>query len=298
MKTIIKLFLFLAFPVLCSCSKTIYATQIVEVSSINVPEKSNHYVYSDDNCDIDYNMWSLGGNVGFLFTNNTDSTIYIDMDKAFYVANGISYDYYAERSYSYKTSSSIGEESTAVAYGWWRTLGLPGSVSNTTTSSSGSSFTITTVEQKIIAIPAHTKKHINGMTIASEIFNDCKTKMKVTDNNSYSVKYNCEESPLQFSNMFTYRIGESGRLNYVVNKFYISGWTNMTKKNALEKVPVSKCDPDQPEHSVKRDYYNLDALYSVRKNSQRKEAEALYRTINKFRTSKGFYVNYEYNSSK
>ena len=89
----------MALLLLSSCSKSLYY-QVYEVQSQDVTLQNNLLTYENDECVVKYNLWSLGGNLSFLFTNKTDKNLFIVMPKSFFILNGVANDYYSESSYT------------------------------------------------------------------------------------------------------------------------------------------------------------------------------------------------------
>ena len=107
-----KFLLFFAILILLSsCSQTNYIPQTNNVSqtiikqytqkcklSSELPIFNGSYVYkSDDDCLFAYDFRAKGGLVNFGINNNTDSIIYVDLQKSFLIKNGIAYDYFHNR---------------------------------------------------------------------------------------------------------------------------------------------------------------------------------------------------------
>src|SRR5574344_2203434 len=76
-----------------SCSKNVYY-QLCKTTSENVTSQKEGMVYEDANCKIVYNLWRDGGDAGFLFQNKTKEIVYLELDKSFFIKNGVAYDYF------------------------------------------------------------------------------------------------------------------------------------------------------------------------------------------------------------
>ena len=90
---------------LSSCKSTFY--QVVTTQSENLKTEQNALFFEDANCNVYYNLWSEGGNAGFLFHNKTDVTVYVNLAECFFVKNGMAYDYLLNRTISNSISQSI-----------------------------------------------------------------------------------------------------------------------------------------------------------------------------------------------
>lgn len=77
--------------------------------------KSNFLVYEDGNCKVSYNLWSKNGNIGFNYYNKTDNDIYLNLDKSFFIINGLSYQYYQNRTFTSSTSYGLSTNESSLA---------------------------------------------------------------------------------------------------------------------------------------------------------------------------------------
>ena len=68
MKSIRFIFVALITLGLQSCWKVYY--QVYEVGT-DINKTDNALVYTDENCDIIYNLWDKSGSMDFIFTNKT-----------------------------------------------------------------------------------------------------------------------------------------------------------------------------------------------------------------------------------
>ncbi len=239
MKTIIKL-IFTALVVLffSSCAITprlqvyyqVYKAQPTE----KVINKGNSLVYEDDACMIIYNFWGVGGDMGFQFFNKSESDIFLDLEKSFYVLNGVSYDYFKNRTYSYSTTK--GSTSTRTS----------SSMTNLNNSDyiqniGSNSNSVSTFEKKIICIPSKTSKFINEYKVTESFYLDCGLYKYPTSKQVRSKTYNRIESPFVFSNRITYSIGDSKDLIRFENEFYISEITNYPSSEMVGTTYEETC---------------------------------------------------------
>ncbi|MBQ9170993.1 MAG: hypothetical protein IJ148_09315 [Bacteroidaceae bacterium] len=197
---------------MASCSmKTYY--QVVDVKSTNLQKESNNYVYNDGVCKIVYNFWGNGGNAGFTIENLSDEIIYVDMEKSFYIENGIANDYYRARIYG------AGKDVKLV---------VAASIA------SGYSSDIAYMEKPIVAIPPHALKSFSEYEIIEDAIQDCAVKMMVKKNQPDGIVYTESESPIKFKNYITYKNGENGATKEVSNDFYIGGFTNYISSDIIK----------------------------------------------------------------
>lgn len=237
---------------LTSCAHTYQFCQICETRPVQednlIQHKNGELVYENSQCIIGYNLWSNGGNVDFEFYNKTDEIIYIDLTKSFFVRNNESYDLYLNREWS--QSSTIGHASSlSYGYGESRSVELSmgriepahtpfgdvsvkaaGSASRSANIASNQAMAysksnaVTIKEKPIIAVPPHSKKYISAYNITTTPMPSCKIPRYPAS--SAKLDFTLDDTPLCFSNIITYTIGNSSQPITVNNKFYVSSVTN------------------------------------------------------------------------
>lgn len=195
---------------LSSCTtKTFY--QICQVSPV---VKDNNLInqdslfYEDNNCKVFYDFWSDGGNVGFKFYNKSEKDIIVDLEKSFFILNGVAYNYFKNRTFS--------------------------SVDNL----------ISFNEEKKMCIPPHAAKVITEYEISTTIYRDCDLfkfpKRKQIKTKAF--KHNA--SPYAFSNRISYSIGNSLVETNISHEFYVSAITNYPEKEVLKSTNLEFCDQE------------------------------------------------------
>src|SRR5690242_5445177 len=90
---------------LMSCSSETYF-QLYNTNAENAVKTGNSIVFEDQRCRVIYNLWSDGGDVGFIFVNKGAEEITINMDKSHFVFNGSANDYFQHRIFTRSTNSS------------------------------------------------------------------------------------------------------------------------------------------------------------------------------------------------
>ncbi len=261
-----KVLLISLVALLSACSTTYYQVYTIQ-SSDTEKTKANKYVYEDDNCLVMYNFWRDGGSPGFTFYNNTDSIIYVDLSKSFFVRNGIAYDYFLNRSWSFderhsssKSSAETQSKSTSHSagieldiygvlrgYNYPAKVGISYGVNNSKGSSTYNSSTlelqsgrgVSVNESPIIPIPPKAFKSIDEYIINRGVIDDCNEKA-LYPKTSFSYTYLEKESPITFQNYITYKLS-SGETKVVTNSFWVSGTTNCPEKEALVKLDKDGC---------------------------------------------------------
>lgn len=241
MKVLIRFMLAMVCLMLSSCKSMQSFYQICDVrSSLNITS-TGEYEYKDAFCKVSYDFWCNGGNPGFLFTNDTDEILYVDLSKSFLIKNGIAYDYFLNRMTSAESSftQSYTSAKSGSVYGFWNRF-YPGTKTSSVgiNNSTHSSNSITNVEKSIISIPPHTSKIVVEYNIASVEFFSCDFNMTPGNKNIFKYDFTKEDSPVNFGNYITYRVGDDMKEHVITNNFYISAITICNEKNAKKTIDV------------------------------------------------------------
>lgn len=243
-----NLFLALATIMMTSCTSVTYFQVYHATPSDKFVVEDSQLFYEDGNCRVFYNLWSEGGNIGFKFFNKTDKNIYLNMEESFFVLNGISYNYYKNRTYTNSTNSGIATSAgisttkyvTGVNYlNLLQTNGT--SASNAIGLSSSSGFAVSYAEEKIVCIPPKTAKNISEYKINGTLFRDCDLLRYPTKRQIKPLTFSKEQSPLVFSNRIAYTIGQSDSIIRFENEFYINEISNYPESEIFESKYDKYC---------------------------------------------------------
>lgn len=213
----------------CKSLQTYY--EVCDVQSSLPQTARGAYEFKNSSCAISYDFWGNNGDAGFVFTNNTDEIIYVDLSKSFFIRNGEAYDYYLGRTISSSSaiSSSSSVSKSGTAYGFWQNgfALLPGSISANIGSNSAASKsnTIEFAEKSVIAIPPHTSKYFCEYNAASSLFYDCEHNITPSKKETPTYSFDKTNSPLTFGNYITYKIGDNGEEQTINNDFYVKSIT-------------------------------------------------------------------------
>lgn len=219
--------------------------------------------YEDEFCEISYNMWSDGGDIGFSFYNKTDKNIYLDLSKSFFVLNGTAFDYYKNRVFTESSSSGTTTTKTATA-----SKAISGFNSNDllqinriqlsngvgVISSSGSSVSYS--EERVICIPSKTSKRIAEYSVNHSLYRDCDLFKYPTKKQINTKSFTKSESPFVFSNRLSYTIENSDDKVKIENEFYISEITNYPKNEIIESKTDKFCEQELMSSS---EFFKLSA---------------------------------------
>ena len=231
-----------------SCATTYY--QVYDVETEGLQSSKEKIVYNDDNCEIIYDLWCEQGTLNFLFKNNSETDIHIDLSQSFFIRNGIAYDYYVDcertKSRSITTGASASLAKSQEFYGYQLPLWIPTTISRsaqvTESSSMETSGSVTTKEPKVICIPAKSAKVIKSFNISNYVLLDCNNiGLNKPKKESPRINYIKKESPLVFRNRLVYYVGNSDEGVTVDNSFWVSGFTNYNSKIFHIKQKAEDC---------------------------------------------------------
>lgn len=227
---------------LTSCKSTIYYQVYEAAPSQEMQHKGNKIAYEDENCIVLYNLWKDGGNMGFMFTNKTDKDIYINLEKSYFILNGISYNYFKDRVFTSAISSGFSESNSATASKSFFGLNYlnlfqknDAAVSKTSGMISSSGNSISFNEQKIVCVPPKTSKLINEYNITNSLIRDCALLRYPSKKKVNTIYYTKKDSPLVFSNRITYAVENSSNIINFENEFYVTEITNYPEKEIIDK---------------------------------------------------------------
>jgi hypothetical protein len=219
-----------------SCSPVNFYQVYKVTPDTQLKSEANSIYYEDANCIIYYDLWAKGGDVSFKFYNKSDKTIEILMDESYFVLNDEAIDYYKNRVF---TESRFAGSSSSSSFGY-SSLNLGNSsagaliasgigVANTKNSVSGKGQATSYVENKVISIPSHTFKRIEGYAINNDLIRDCKLLKYPSKGAGSSKIYEEANSPLVFTNIIKYNTEGVAAPVIIKNHFYVSEISNFTE---------------------------------------------------------------------
>jgi hypothetical protein len=189
----------------------------------------NNIVFEDNNCKIVYNLFADGGDFGFTIYNKTLGDIVLNVDKSYFVINGLVYDYYQNRVFTTTNTNKIPVQVSS--------SGVKKTYVTTTTEN-----TVDTPEQATLTIPANTHRNINGYQLISRLYSTCELLKYPNPADVKALTFTKANSPFVFYNIISYTAGGVSRT--VENNFYISQITNLPEKMMLTKFKTTNC-PDE-----------------------------------------------------
>ena len=272
------------------------ATAFQQIATISSPQikltDSGRYAYQTEDIVVDYNFWAENGQVSFVVTNNLDTDVYVDLGRSFLVVNGMTFDYFQNRTYSTNSSSTTVSSSS---YGASNTFGVANGIANSSASSygnyasatsvghaSGSSYTSgytrritssSTVnkgleykEKEGVWIPAHSSRHFSEFSLLEAPYRECGLARNPSRKEDMTAKFTKYNTPYTFDNVLMLVI--NGVDKRLVNTFFIESIKNIQYDETYTIDSRTNCDGSKS--SLKYRY-------------------PIYTAANRF------YINYEFN---
>lgn len=200
-----------------------------------VPERGtvvhDKIVFSDRNCDVTYNLWSDGGDVGFKIYNKTDRYMSLDLTKTFFVINGDAYEYFRGRTISKSTNTA-----SSLSYNYWNYY-LPQTTGFTTSNSYG--LTTSVNEKSLLTIPPKTAITVSNFRITESRYVDCDLVKFPSRRQIKTLKFDKTNSPFVFYNLVHYTVDNDTAV--LENRFFVSEITNYPAPEMFNRVDTSKC---------------------------------------------------------
>ncbi len=288
-----KVLFFIAMLALTSCA-TAYQ-QIASISSSQMAlSDEGDFRYNDGVITVSYNFWAQNGQVSFIINNDSDKDVYVDLGRSFLVVNGMTFDYFQNRTYSSNTSNTVSSSSSygvsntasiasslAVAFasayggsasgmgmsfddGFTQTRSASRRASHSSTVVRGLEFT----EKEGVWIPAHSSRHFCEFSLMDVPYRRCGLARNPSKREEAVLSFSEYDSPYVFNNMLMLVIdGEERRLS---NSFYVGGLQNILWKESHDEVPVVNCDGSKTGSRV---------------------------WVSKYQSANKFYINYEMNAN-
>lgn len=213
------LLLILAGMSLTSCATTAHFYQIATIASTQIRiSDEGKFRYNNGGIDIEYNFWSEYGKFGFIVTNDTDNDIFIDLSRSFFIVNGLTFDYYQNR--TYKSEMTCAPKST-----------------------------IETKEKEGVWVPSHTSRHFCEFSLLDAPYRECGLPRYPSRKDNASVDFTNNTTPYAFENRIM--VVNKGQERYLINSFYIQAITNIAESEAVGYEPLRDCSGNKTGETIK-----------------------------------------------
>ena len=241
MKIKIILYLSLIALIMSSCVTTSFYQVYKATPSEDIEVKGDYLVYEDDNCIVSYNLWGVGGNIGFRIYNKTDLNIYLNLEESFFILNGVAYDYFKNRvftqskglgSTSSRSAAASKSETGTNIFGLAQTNRVAAGVSAGIISTS--EYSVSFNEVKNIVIPPRTSRIITEYSINDALIRHCDLFKYPTNRQINTKRFTDLDSPIVFSNRISYYLGDTDNPIRFENEFFVSEITNYPEGEIME----------------------------------------------------------------
>ncbi len=284
--------LLLVVIALASCS-TAYQ-QIANISSPQMKIRDDgKFCYNEEDIVVDYNFWAENGRVSFVITNNSDKDIYVDLSRSFLVVNGMTFDYFKNRTFSTNASSTVISSSAysglntyatangmadafssyyggmgistalATASGYSRTNGYSHRSSASNTIDVGVEYS----EKSGVWIPAHSARSFCEFSLLGAPYRQCGLARNPSKREDATLTFTQNSTPLAFDNLLMLVV--DGVDHRLTNSFYIERVTNLLYDQTYNDEIGEDCYGNKTEKN----------------------------RIFKFKSANRFYINYRMDSS-
>ncbi|MFP4528379.1 MAG: hypothetical protein ACLFQX_07510 [Candidatus Kapaibacterium sp.] len=250
------LFILLSLFVLSSCAPTRIYFEHFETKSNDLQiNKQGAYSYEDENVIVEYDFWENYGKMNFTITNKTDKMIVIDLEKSFFVKNGVSFSYYSNIIESITTTQSIQNLVQA------RYSILTEGVSATT----GNARTLYYIPEKKLYVLPNLKAEINQFDLINGYYPHCDLLKFPASGSSKKVTYLSDKAPYTFINYITYSfVGEEKEYSFR-NNFYVNLISTFNMDDYYIETEITECGKEKdvyyfPKRDPKSFYFRYDIM--------------------------------------
>jgi hypothetical protein len=105
-----------------------------------------------------------------------------------------------------------------------------------------SSNTVSVKEKEIVCIPPHSAKVISEYLVWPSLYRDCDLFIYPKKDQVKTKQFSATDSPVVFSNVIFYTLGEHETPYLIKNNFFVSEITNFPKKEIVVTDTEKNCD--------------------------------------------------------
>lgn len=213
--------------------------QFFTVESAHAEEKSNSLTFSDDQCSLVYNLWSLGGNAQFKFKNNTGGDLIILKTRSFWVLNGHTIPMYQGRIWTTAQSQSLGFNTRTQ-------LVFPENTIDNVSKNNSYMASLERIEPTEQAVPAGQFINVESDGIHNTVYEKCKILEGEAFKSPINLNFNAETSPLKFQHIIRY---SNGRDTFEISSnFHVKQIITMRERDAFEEVLAEPCGSEAGDY--------------------------------------------------
>lgn len=225
--------------------------QVATLSSPDIKLSSDGlFSYTEKDVTISYDFWASYGQVSFVVSNDSDNDIYIDLSRSFFLVNGMTYDYFQNRSFSsghlstvtnidYRGRSSTYAQASRYSNNLATGTSYTNATSSTITSTRSSSSGLVVTEKEGVWVPAHASRGFSEFSLLDAPYRQCGFARNPKQKEKIALEFDDVTSPYQYENRLMIVVG--GKDRPITNTFFISEITNLPESSAMEVRPALNC---------------------------------------------------------
>lgn len=183
-----------------------------QVLRFNLPEgastNQNEITCQNEECQLSFDFWENKGNTSFRLLNKGKQTIHIYLNELFLVKNGLASDY-VQLAATHDKMEDFGSQ--------------------------------------IVSIPPGSYRNFTCPKLQSEIYEFCDVELCPTGEKVQEVRFNNFDTPLKYSLVITYSVGENSQKKSFTNSFYVDQLINYHHKDfqRFHNDTVRICNEDE-----------------------------------------------------
>lgn len=228
LKTSLSLTLLLA---LYACAPINYV-QVQEFKKIDDKNESFNLIHEDSILKVSYDMWGKNNIFNCVIENKSDELAYIDLQLSHNIINGNAYPYYRNQTNAVSVTNGTASINRNVILNQTNTASIN---SNTNTTMVG--------QEPVLIIPPHSRKTLSSVVEVDLIKDERLKSNEIVD----SLSFNRFNSPILFTHLMYYRIGDSVAKNQKIEiKLYLASVLNQLESMLELPCRDSDCEKNNP----------------------------------------------------
>lgn len=218
------------------------------MKSDNLKMENNSLLFENADCKVSYNFWSEGGWVTFAFENKTNEDIFINMNESFLIVNGYVHNYFEEKTYTYRSTTSQARGETGYLYidvsgkaNHWPNGTLDGSNNTSITDMNPNEWYnyVSRKEQEIVCIPAKSYKVFSKFCLSPLVSFLYSDNVNFPNSHISINTFEKADSPVTLKNCLTYKSKNSTTPKHIQNEFWLGEIENYPKHEVIENKKVT-----------------------------------------------------------
>ncbi|HEY1045426.1 MAG TPA: hypothetical protein VGF79_03235 [Bacteroidia bacterium] len=228
LKTPLTLTLLLA---LYACAP-IHYVQVQEFKKTESQNETFNLIHEDSILKVSYDMWGKNNIFNCVIENKSDELVFIDLQLSHNIINGNAYPYYRNQTNAVSVTNGTASINRNVILNQTNTASIN---SNTNTTMIG--------QETLLIIPPHSRKTLSSIVEIDLIKDERLKSNEMID----SLSFNRFNSPIQFTHLMYYKIGDLEAKNQKVEiRLYLSAVINQLESMLELPCPDTNCEKNNP----------------------------------------------------